>query len=67
MTITVNGASREVADGTTVQQLLASLGVHPRLVAVEVTGEILPRDRYAATVLRAAETVEIVQMVGGGA
>lgn len=67
MTLTVNGATQEVSAGTTVRQLLEALGINPLMVAVEVNVDIVARDRYAATVLRERDVVEVVQMVGGGA
>ena len=67
MTVTVNGQSREVAPGTTVGQLLETLNVNPWLVTIEHNLDILGRDRYPTTQLQEADTVEIVQMVGGGA
>ena len=67
MTITINVDARDVPDGATVADLLTTGGVNPQLVAVEVNLEILRRDQYAGAVLRAGDTVEIVQMVGGGA
>lgn len=67
MTLAVNGERRDVPAGTTVQHLLDSLQVNPLMVAVEVNVDVLPRARYHTTVLREGDTVEIVQMVGGGA
>ncbi|OGX37316.1 MAG: thiamine biosynthesis protein ThiS [Omnitrophica WOR_2 bacterium RIFCSPHIGHO2_02_FULL_68_15] len=67
MVITVNGEARQVPDGATVSDVLASFGVNPQLVAVEVNLDILRRGQYPETVLRSGDTVEIVQMVGGGA
>ncbi len=67
MTVTVNGELHEVASGTTVTTLLDTLKIHPLLVTVERNLDILGRDRYATTVLQEADTVEIVQMVRGGA
>lgn len=67
MTVTVNGERREVPAGATVDQLLRTLGVNPLLVAVEVNVTVLRREQYAATPLNDGDTVEIVQMVGGGA
>lgn len=64
--LTVNGERNELPDNATVSDLLAAVGVNPMLVAVEVNLEILRRDQYAGTRLRAGDTVEIVQMVGGG-
>ena len=66
MTITVNGESRDVPDGTTIDALLASLGVDRRRVAVERNQEIVPRGEHAATPLAQGDRVEIVTMVGGG-
>lgn len=64
--IFVNGEPREVAEGSTVLDLLTDLGRHPRTVAVEHDGDILPRDRYGATVLRDGARLEIVGFVQGG-
>lgn len=64
--ITLNGDRREVADGATVADLLAELGRHPRTVAVEHNGHILPRDRYATTQLAPGDELEVVHFVQGG-
>jgi thiamine biosynthesis protein ThiS len=64
--ILLNGEAREAAAGATVLDLLAELGRHPRTVAVEHNGGILPRERYGATVLREGDRVEVVGFVQGG-
>jgi len=66
MIITVNGRDREVAPGTSVGALLEMLGMEVARVAVEFNREILPRDRFAATLLQEGDTLEVVQFVGGG-
>lgn len=53
-------------EGATVADLLAELGRHPRTVAVEHNGEILPRERYPGTPLREGDRVEVVGFVQGG-
>ena len=50
----------------TVRSLLESLGHDPQRVAVEKNGQIVPRARFADEALCDADTVEIVQFVGGG-
>lgn len=65
MTVTINGEPREITPQT-MQQLLESLGIDPRKVAVEHNAEILPKAAYAATTLAAGDRVEIVHFVGGG-
>lgn len=66
MTVTVNGEAREIASGTTVSGLLATLGLHPRLIVVEHNREILDRTSFDATEVRAGDTIELVHFVGGG-
>jgi len=64
--VTLNGAEREVADGTTVLALLEQAGIDRRRIAVEVNREVVPKTRHAQRVLATGDTVEIVTMVGGG-
>jgi len=64
--VIVNGEAREVAEGATVQDLLDDLGRHPRTVAIEYNGLILPRERYASTTLSDNDRLEIVGFVQGG-
>jgi sulfur carrier protein len=45
---------------------LASLGLNPRLVAVEYNGEILHRQYWDTTRLQPNDRLEIVTIVGGG-
>jgi thiamine biosynthesis protein ThiS len=65
MKIVVNGEEK-VVDSTTVQQLLESLAIDPRRVAVEHNRSILPKKAYDSTPLAAGDSLEIVHFVGGG-
>ncbi len=64
--IRLNGEAREVGDDATVLDLLDDLDRHPRTVAVEYNGDILPRERYGETPLSAGDRVEVVHFVQGG-
>ena len=64
--VTINGEAREISDGLTVSTLLESLGLHPRLIVVEYNRDILPRERYDQTDVRAGDNFELVHFVGGG-
>jgi thiamine biosynthesis protein ThiS len=66
MTVTVNGETREIAEGTTLGALLGTLGLHPRLVVVEHNREILEAGVLDATEIRDGDNVELVHFVGGG-
>ncbi len=64
--ITINGKPRELEGDTPLPQLLKALKVNPRLVAVAINGEVVPKNQYKRTVVREGDEVEIVRMVGGG-
>lgn len=66
MTIELNGEQREVADGTTVGDLLDTLVDDRRGVAVAVDGDVVPRSSWDATTLADGATVEVVGAVQGG-
>ena len=64
--LTVNDEPRALPDGATVADLVATLGLGPRRIAVEVNRAIVPRADYACTTLRDGDAVEVIQFVGGG-
>jgi len=66
VTVTVNGEAREVPEGTTVAQLLATLEVTVGRVAVEVNTAVVRRAQHEAHRLADGDQVEIVTFVGGG-
>ncbi|MBX3440026.1 MAG: sulfur carrier protein ThiS [Planctomycetaceae bacterium] len=66
MRIIVNGEARDVAAGTSVGELLVSLNIRTRAVAVERNLEIVPSAHHAECVLSEGDQLEIVTLVGGG-
>lgn len=66
MNVFVNGDARELAEGTTVAALVATLDLAGRRIAVEVNEEIVPRSLHGQTILHENDHVEIVQAIGGG-
>ncbi|HEU0132221.1 MAG TPA: sulfur carrier protein ThiS [Mycobacteriales bacterium] len=66
MLVRVNGAEREVADGTTLPALLADLGLGVGWVVVERNGTALLRAETERTVLADGDVLEIVRAVAGG-
>ena len=67
----VNGKPRETDAHSTVDMpLLAFLAAHevnPKLVAVAINGDVIPKSTFDTAVVREGDAVEIVRMVGGGA
>lgn len=66
MTITLNGDPFDLAGPLTVSELLASLAIDARRVAVEHNLVILKRAAFDGTLVRDGDQVEIVNFVGGG-
>jgi sulfur carrier protein len=66
VTIRVNGETREVADGSTVDALLDALGARRDGAAVALNDDVVPRGRHAAIALRDGDRVEIIVAVAGG-
>jgi sulfur carrier protein len=64
--ITVNGDTRQYAQPLALSQLLQSMALAGRKVAVERNGEIVPRGAHGATLLADGDRLEIVVAVGGG-
>ncbi|MDA0266430.1 MAG: sulfur carrier protein ThiS [Cyanobacteria bacterium] len=64
--VQVNGESKNCPPQTCLPVFLESLGLNPRLVAVEYNGEILHRQFWPETVMEGGDRLEIVTIVGGG-
>ncbi|TVR99846.1 MAG: sulfur carrier protein ThiS, partial [Rhodospirillales bacterium] len=67
MQITINGESRTLAAPMTVAELLATVGLDARKVAVERNLEIVPRSGYHEIEVAPGDRLEIVHFIGGGA
>ncbi|WP_432474599.1 sulfur carrier protein ThiS [Amphritea sp. HPY] len=64
--LTVNGEKMQLITADNLQQLLETLRMSEKRIAVEVNQEIIPRSQHAVTRLREGDRVEIVRAVGGG-
>ena len=65
MNVIVNGQSREVADGTTLRQLVEQHQLKPEKVAIELNKRLARAEKYDLP-LKNGDEVEIVTFVGGG-
>ncbi len=66
MIIVLNGDNREIDNNTTIEQLLLSLDLSGKRLAVEINQEIIPRSDFNLLTLNELDKVEIVQAIGGG-
>jgi sulfur carrier protein len=66
MNIFINGSSRELPDKLTASELLQSLGLANRRLALEINREIVPRSTFENHIINPGDKVEIVHAIGGG-
>ncbi len=66
MQIILNGVSRTVTHGMTLQALVETLDGDPRGIAIERNMEIVPKSEHSLVMLEEGDRLEIVQFVGGG-
>ena len=66
MELMVNGKKRDVADGATITALLDELKINPLRVAVQLNLEIVKREQYERTALKAGDRLEIITFMAGG-
>jgi thiamine biosynthesis protein ThiS len=64
--ITVNGEPYQIAEDSTVIDLVYALKLAAERLAIELNLSILPRTAWAETRLQAGDRLEIVHFVGGG-
>jgi sulfur carrier protein len=64
--VTVNGAAEELAEGTTVADLVARHRPSSRGVAVARNAEVVPRSQWEATVAADGDRFEILTAAQGG-
>ena len=66
MKIKLNGKVAEVVEGATLLDVLIQNQIVPELVACELNLTVIRRKNYSTTVLKEADELEIIRMIGGG-
>ncbi|BBB29468.1 sulfur carrier protein ThiS [Neptunomonas japonica] len=64
--LTVNGETMQLYNTDNLKQLLESLHLGQKRIAVEVNHEIIPKSLHQSTRIREGDQVEIVRAIGGG-
>lgn len=66
MIISVNGEERHFDGDITVLQMLQTLGLPEKKIAVEHNLEIVPKSAYDTHMVTDGDRIEIVHFIGGG-
>ena len=64
--IQLNGKTHHLKKSLNVSQLLNSLMINKKKVAIEINGEVLSKDNYDSYSIKQNDVVEIVTFIGGG-
>jgi len=66
ISVTLNGARKRIARGTTVAELLDGLGLDGDGVAVAVNRRVVPRSEHSDMEVPEGADIEVIRAVGGG-
>ena len=66
ITVSINGATRQLPDSTSVAALIEEMGLTGKRIALERNGGIVPRSSFATQQLADGDKLEVVVAVGGG-
>ena len=66
MEVTINGKRNQIPGSIDLEGFLLSRGIKKEGVAVELNKKIIKRIDYSGVVLHENDSLEIVQIVGGG-
>jgi sulfur carrier protein len=64
--VTLNGEPAEFASAATVDDVITSLGIERRGVAVSLDREVVPRSQWVTTPLHDGASVEVLAAAAGG-
>ena len=64
--ITVNGIQQESNKGTTLLELIRNLGVEGKVMACALNMEIVKKEQWETQEIRANDSIELLEFVGGG-
>ena len=66
VTIQLNGEPFSIEEGIRLNALIDQLQMRPMRIAVELNHQVVPKAKYADTILKQDDKVEIINFVGGG-
>jgi sulfur carrier protein len=62
----INGTAVDVAENTSLEQVLLAQGFNVNTVVVELNGAVITREHFASTYLSPDDAAAVLNFVGGG-
>ncbi len=66
MKVKLNEKTYEIAEGTSLEVFLESLGIKPQGIAVAVNYNVIPKNKWSATILSDGIELMLIHAVSGG-
>jgi sulfur carrier protein len=66
MIVIVNGISKDFAEGSTLQTVIAELGLDDKVMAAALNMEIVKQENWLTCKLSDGDKLELLDFVGGG-
>jgi len=66
ITVKINGIEKQIPKNITIKNLLSSLGVLDKTMAVAVNMKIVKKDKWDKYILNDGDKIEALNFVGGG-
>lgn len=66
MTIKLNDQYHKVEDGTSLSSFIENIGLKPNGIAVAINFEVVPKDKWAETILSDQLELMLIHAVSGG-
>ena len=66
MEITLNGEKHALETGSNIVDLIEKLGLNMDKLAIERNLEIVPKSKFAMTIIKEGDKLELVHFIGGG-
>ena len=64
--VVINGEQKEIEDGTTLLEAIASLKIENKVMAAAVNMQIVKKDDWNNYKIKSGDKLELLQFVGGG-
>jgi sulfur carrier protein len=66
MDLIINGEKQNVADNSTLQQIIRELQIEDKVMACAVNMEIVKKENWESFIPNENDKIELLQFVGGG-
>ena len=66
MKVAINGETKELPDGISLNEMIEMLSLPPRMMAIEINQQVIRKQDWEGTRIDEGDKIEIVHFVGGG-